>query len=157
MFKDLNPECNVSYESCRTIFCTEFNLAFGYPRYDTCSQCDLYSAKISCLKSEQQSAKDNETKEKLEIEIKNITSDKDIHLLKADEWYKIKRKAKRNSRKDKTKEAIVFDYAKNYHVPNITTNDVYYKRHLFLCSISMYCLTDNVFSMYILKIQLTKM
>lgn len=130
IFKDLNPECNVSYESYRTIFCTEFNLVFGYPRKDTCSQCDLYSAKISCMKSEQQSAKDDGTKGRLENETKGISSDKDIHLLKADEWYRIKRKAKKNSRTDKTKEAIVFDYAKNYHVPNITTNDVYYKRQL---------------------------
>lgn len=52
---------------------------------DTCSQCDLYSAKISCCQSEQQSAKDNKTKEKLETEIKNTSSNKDIQLLKADE------------------------------------------------------------------------
>lgn len=150
MFKDHNPECNVSYESYRTIFCTEFNLAFGYPRKDTCSQCDLYAAKISCLKSEQQSTTENETKERLEIEIKDISADKDIHLLKADEWYKLKRKAKKNSRKDKTKEAIVFDYAKNYHVPNITTNDVYYKRQLsiFLFNIHVLSTGQSVFYIY---------
>lgn len=97
-------------------------------------------------------ARDNETKENLETEIKNVSSDKYIHLLKADEWYRLQRKAKQNSRKDKTKEAIVFDYGKNYHVPNITTNDVHY----ILCSISTYCLQDKVFYMYILKIWLTK-
>lgn len=63
---------------------------------------------------------------------------------------RFKKKAKKNCRKDKTKEAIVFDYSKNYHVPNITTNDVYYKRQLsiFMFNIHVLSTGQSVFYIY---------
>lgn len=33
-------------ETYRIIFISEFNIAFGFPRSDTCSDCDSYVAKV---------------------------------------------------------------------------------------------------------------
>lgn len=47
-------------------------------------------------------------------------------------------------------EVIVFDYAKNYPVPNITTNDVYYKRQLsvYLFNIHVLSTGQSVYYVY---------
>lgn len=150
LFKQLNPSVSLSYESYRHIFCTDFNIAFGYPRKDTCSQCDLLTAKKSCLESELVGITDETKKQELESKIKDIMADKDIHLLQAGEWYKLKKKSKLAAQKNKKVEAIVFDYAKNYPVPNITTNDVYYKRQLsvYLFNIHVLSTGQSVYYVY---------
>ncbi|KAG8305061.1 hypothetical protein J6590_078331 [Homalodisca vitripennis] len=52
--------------------------------------------------------------------------------------------------KNKTLEGIVFVYAKNYSVPNVTTNDVYYKRQLsvFLFNIRVLSTSQSVYYVY---------
>ncbi|KAJ8940122.1 hypothetical protein NQ318_009836 [Aromia moschata] len=47
MYCEKFPNLYASYETYRTIFSTEFNIAFGYPRSGTCSQCDEYTV---CVK-----------------------------------------------------------------------------------------------------------
>ena len=42
LFKARHPNVRISYESYRTVFNRDFNIAFGYPRTDTCSACDKY-------------------------------------------------------------------------------------------------------------------
>lgn len=44
LFKDKYSEYPVSYESYRSIFNNNFNISFGYPRTDTCSTCDKFTA-----------------------------------------------------------------------------------------------------------------
>lgn len=41
LFNASNPTHEVSYDKFREIFNNNFNIAFGYPRKDTCSFCDL--------------------------------------------------------------------------------------------------------------------
>ncbi|KAJ8960380.1 hypothetical protein NQ314_006070 [Rhamnusium bicolor] len=42
----------ISYHSYRKIFITDYNISFGYPRYDTCSKCDEFTSQESILKKE---------------------------------------------------------------------------------------------------------
>lgn len=46
MFKEKYTACKISYDSYREIFNTKFNIAFGYPRSDTCSFCDEIDVKL---------------------------------------------------------------------------------------------------------------
>lgn len=151
MFQEQNPWVkNALYETYRQIFNTNFNIGFGYPRSDTCSKCDEFKLQKKNLEIELQSTTTDGEKRQIQSKLKDIYSDKTIHLLRADKWYKLKRQAKFRSRTDNTKEAIVYDYAKNHHVPNITTGEVYYKRQLSVYVFNIHILStgQSVFYTY---------
>ncbi|XP_063223337.1 uncharacterized protein LOC134531565 [Bacillus rossius redtenbacheri] len=150
MFLEKNPDTKVSYETYRSIFNADFNIAFGYPRTDTCAQCDVFNARKSCLEAELQIAEDNQTKERLSNEINNICTDRKSHHKTAQQWYDLKRKAKVTCRRDIIKEAIVFDFSKNYPIPNITTGEVYYRRQLSMFFFNVHVLSTgrSVFYVY---------
>ncbi|CAH1964672.1 unnamed protein product [Acanthoscelides obtectus] len=130
MFCELNPSMKVSYESYRTVFNTKFNIAFGYPRTDTCCSCDQFLIKIKSLQSDVLKSMDIAQKERFQKEIRHITIQNDVHKRKAEVFYSRKRAAKKRSRTSVTHEAICLDFGQNLSVPNTTTNDVYYKSQL---------------------------
>lgn len=151
MFKEKTPAVKDSlYETYRQIFNNKFNISFGYPRSDTCSQCDEYKIKKKNIESQLKTASTEAQKSALDLECKDIDSDKTIHLLRANKWYKLKRQSKIRSRTDQLKESIVYDYAKNHSVPEITTNDVYYKRQLsvFIFNVHVLSTGQSVFYVY---------
>ncbi|CAH2006036.1 unnamed protein product [Acanthoscelides obtectus] len=84
MFCELNPSMKVSYESYRTVFNTKFNIAFGYPRTDTCSSCDEFLIKIKSLQSDVLKSMDIAQKERFQKEICHITIQNDVHKRKAE-------------------------------------------------------------------------
>lgn len=122
-----NNEKIVSYEFYRHIFNTQFNIAFGYPRTDTCSTCDTYLAKAKVLEEEK----------KLD-ELKQLTILNKVHLTKAHVFYDRKKKAKQQCKNQKDFLAIAVDFQKNISLPNITTNDVYYKRQLSMYTFNIH-------------------
>lgn len=69
-----------------------------------------------------------------------------VHKMKAETLYKRKFQAK-ISMKAPHIEAVCFDFQKNLPVPNITTNDVYYRRQLSFHSFNIHVLStqDSVF------------
>lgn len=134
MFKIKYPDIKVSYETYRNIFNTKFNISFGYPRIDTCSFCDEINVKLKALEVD---TKKNES------EIKNLTTQKRIHSLKAEAFYSRKKAARLRARKDSNFEAIAMDYQKNVSLPNITTNDVYYKRQLSMYNFNIHVLSSE--------------
>lgn len=74
-----------------------------------------------------------------------VSVDKDkkknmLHKLKAATFYNRKRQAKSNAKKDFSYEGITITFAKNLPVPNITTNDVYYRRQLSVHSFNIHIL-----------------
>lgn len=154
MYLEKFPHFPTSYESYRTIFVTYFNISFGYPRSDTCSICDEYLAKKKCLEAQinntSSSATENSAKQKLEKEIHTISVDNKLHKIKAEQFYKRKRAAKEASRTDYTKEAVCIDFTKNLPTPNISTNDVYYKRQLSVYFFNIHVLSNSqsIFYMY---------
>ena len=49
MFIEKSQEAKISCDSFCSIFDNFFNISFGYPRKDTCSQCDKNQADIKAL------------------------------------------------------------------------------------------------------------
>lgn len=137
MFQEKHPEVKLSYDSYRKIFNEKFNIAFGYPRSDTCSKCDELNVQLKALGSKLSKEPEQEQ------ELKKLETEKKLHLSKANVFYSRKREAKEASRRDAKKEAICLDYAKNLPIPNIPTNDVYYSRQLSLYTFNVHVLSTN--------------
>ncbi|KAL4711664.1 hypothetical protein ACJJTC_003431 [Scirpophaga incertulas] len=138
LFIEKNPDLKeiLSYERYRQEF-KKYNVSFGYPRSDTCSSCDKINAELNSLKK---------TKEKtLEIErkIHDLKIEKKLHILKASVFYDRKKKAKLRAKTDKSYVAIAMDYQKNVSLPNITTNDVYYRRQLSMYTFNIHVLATG--------------
>lgn len=162
MFKNMYPGNKASYETYRTIFTKEFNIGFGYPRTDTCSICDEYLAKMKCLEHEKQKSSESldtslnkkqkivRTKQDITAEIKKLTTLHNLHLSKAKSFYSIKKHSKLLSRKSNVRESICIDFGKNFSIPKIPTNDVYYKRQLSIYMFNVHVLSDSrsVFYVY---------
>nr|XP_023012891.1 uncharacterized protein LOC111502940 [Leptinotarsa decemlineata] len=153
MFKQLHPDCStISYESYRTIFNGNFNISFGYPRTDTCSTCDQYLSKIKSLEHELSSTNvaDEQKRLKTTTEIRNSNTENMVHKARAQEFYNRKKRSKFASRKDKSQESICMDFGKKFPLPNISTNDVYYKRQLsiYLFNIHTLSTSESVFYVY---------
>lgn len=152
MYLEKFPNFPTSYESYRTIFMTTFNISFGYPRTDTCSICDEYLAKKKSLLTQITSLTTPHSfvKQGLESEVNKISLANKLHKIKAQEFYKRKRQAKQSSQKTFMTEAICMDFAKNLPTPNISTNDVYYKRQLSVYSFNIHVLSNSksIFYMY---------
>ena len=74
----------------------------------------------------------------------------ELHQRRAQEFYTRKRGARLRSKTDEKFHAITLDFSKNLCVPNITTNDVYYKRQLsvFLFNIHQLGSSESSFYLY---------
>lgn len=81
---------------------------------------------------------------------KKINVEHELHLRKADAFYSRKRNERKLANKSKSVEAIYMDYQKNLNCPNITTNDVYYRRQLsfYLFNIHTLSTQESVFYTY---------
>lgn len=141
MYSQKYPNHPVSYEKYRLLFNTKFNISFGYPRTDTCSSCDEFLAKKRSLEAQMTVSSSN--KEELQAELKNATTLNQLHLKKANTFYDRKRQAKKKAMKNVEFAAIVMDYQKNLPLPNISTNDVYYKRQLSFYSFNIHVLSTR--------------
>ena len=144
MFKEKNPDVKSSYESYRTTFNTEFNIAFGYPQTDICSTCDSLIVKKSYIQSElKTSCSDHHQTMKLQREEKKLTEEHESHKRKSDVFYSEKREPRRKAEKNDGFEAVVLNFQKNLYVRNKTTYDVYYKRQLSCFSFNVYILSSK--------------
>ncbi|CAG9829584.1 unnamed protein product [Diabrotica balteata] len=78
---------DISFEFYRKIFNNNFNIKFGFPRSDTCSSCDKYTAvKTALLKNKNDSTTpENDTKILQELRKKKI--EHKLHLRKAEVFY----------------------------------------------------------------------
>jgi hypothetical protein len=135
MFKAVNPTSRVSYNTYLNIFNNKFNISFGYPRTDTCSTCDEYSVKQKDLLK--QVNEENSRKSK------QLNQEHQLHLRKAETFYERKRAAKAEAAADETVMSIALDFSKNLPMPNISTNDVYYRRQLSFYSFNIHVLHNS--------------
>lgn len=67
-------------------------------------------------------------------ELKRLTILNNLHKKKAQTFYNRKKNARIKSKTDIEFQATAMGYQKNVSLPNITTNDVYYKRQLSMYS-----------------------
>ena len=102
----------------RKIFNEEFNFGFGFPRSDTCEQCD--SLKISI-----DSAKTDEDREQLQTELAN-------HHNKASQGYQSLRTDTTNSKDDADSIVLTFDLQQTLPVPTLTHGAMFYLRQLWV-------------------------
>lgn len=144
-YKDL-----LSYESYRSIFVNNFNIGFGYPRSDTCGKCDEFKAKLKGLEVDLKSVSNSEEKDIIEKKIKDLESENKVHKIKAETFYRKKRESRIHSQSSLKREAIAMDYQKNLSMPNITSNETYYKRQLTFNSFNIHALasSDSYFYCY---------
>ena len=119
----------------RKVFTEKFNIAFGYPRKDTCSTCDAFEIK---LKAENLGAE----------EMAQLIREKELHVRKGQVFYDRKSTAGQKAKGRPTFAALAFDFSKNLPAPNISTNDVYYRRQLSLYSFNVHSLPDDVVFFY---------
>lgn len=143
MYNERHPGNAVHYDTFRSIFNNDFNISFGYPRKDTCSTCDIF--KSQNVINTPLSDSDKLSREK---EIKKLELEHDLHLKKAQKFYSIKKKFKKISRNDGTTAALTMDFQKNLPTPNITTNDVYYRRQLNFYSFNVHILSSGDAAFY---------
>lgn len=135
LFLEKYPQHKLSYEAYRAEF-KKYNISFGYPRSDTCSTCDRINAELKSL------AKQESTPE-IKQKCKQLETEKKLHLAKAGVFYERKRNKKIKARNDREFEAIAVDYQKNVSLPNITTNDVYYRRQLSMYTFNIHVLSTG--------------
>lgn len=148
MYNDSNKEHTIGLTTFREIFDSNFNISFGYPRKDTCSNCGVLKSEISVLEGKMLNPTDEETRSSLEKELWIKEKEKKVHLARSEKVYSIKKKFRKESRKHEELEAFTIDYQKNLPTPNITTSDVYYRRQLNFISFNIHVLSDSTSVFY---------
>ncbi|XP_046678028.1 uncharacterized protein LOC124365935 [Homalodisca vitripennis] len=150
MFQTKYPNAKVSYETYRQCFCSDFNISFGYPRTDTCSKCDELTAKITGLQKQLKNNRESDDVANINKEITSLENEAKLHKIKADVFYKRKTRAKQLCKQSVEHEAISMDFGKNLQLPNITTNDIYYKRQLSMYAFNIHELSSakSIFYLY---------
>uniref|UniRef100_A0A2A4K6G5 Uncharacterized protein n=1 Tax=Heliothis virescens TaxID=7102 RepID=A0A2A4K6G5_HELVI len=143
MYNEKNPDNKVSYETYRNFFNKNFNISFGYPRMDTCSTCDEFQAEKKHFEIKIASLPDGHEKSQILSQLRRLEIENLAHKKRAEVFYDKKRKARLRARQDVTTVAITMDFSKNLPVPNITTNDVYYKRQLSYFMFNVHVLADS--------------
>ncbi|CAG4917086.1 unnamed protein product [Colias eurytheme] len=123
----------VPYKAYWSIFTTEFNIKFGVPRSDTCTACDQFRIKLESRLDESEKNK--------------IITEKNLHLLKAEKFYELKRLWKQRAREGQVT-VISFDFMQNLPLPHIPTNTVFYCRQLWYYVFGLHDLSNDDASLY---------
>lgn len=92
--------------------------------------CDLYKSEIKLIENQIATCVDNETKNSLNKALKKKSIEHELRKRKGDKFYELKRKYRRKAKKTPNLEVMVMDYQRNLPTPNVTTNDVCYRRQL---------------------------
>lgn len=129
-----SPEVSLTYETYRNCF-RKYKISFGYPRSDTCNACDKFLAHIRSLEKDLSPSS--------QIKKKKLIANNELLKRKAQAFYPKKRQAKNKSKDDIFFEAIALDYQKNISLPNVTTNDVYYRRQLIMYSFNIHIFSSG--------------
>ncbi|RUS71872.1 hypothetical protein EGW08_020363 [Elysia chlorotica] len=124
MYMAEHPGETCSRESYRRVFVEKFNVTFGYPRKDTCSSCDSFKVELS--------------KELPADELRRLAAERELHWRKSQVFYERKTAAAQEAQSSLQHAAAAFDFWKNFQCPNISTNDVYYKRQLSLFTFNVH-------------------
>lgn len=111
-----NFRLNIPYKLYWTVFTSEFNISFGYPRSDTCSICDSLEQKISSTA--------------LESDKKKLSLEKSLHLRKAEAFRQKKRMFSTQAKAGNIM-CLSFDFMQNLPLPHLKTNTVFYSRQLW--------------------------
>jgi hypothetical protein len=125
---------NIPYNVYWHIFRTKFNIKFGYPRSDTCAECDSLLHKLN--------AKDITDEEK-----DRLLTQKELHLRKSEAFRAIKKNYKAKAQAGEVL-CFTFDFMQNLPLPHIPTNPVFFSRQLWYYIFGIHDLATNEAAMY---------
>lgn len=103
---------SIPYKIYWQTFKNKFSIKFGYPRSDTCAECDTYAQKLN-------------NKELIGEERKNVEAQKELHLRKAQAFFDLRRKYRTKALAGEV-ECLTFDFMQNLPLPHIPTNPVFF-------------------------------
>nr|CAI5867266.1 unnamed protein product [Callosobruchus analis] len=115
-------QINIPYKIYRHTFKNKFNIKFGYPRSDTCAECDTYRQKLN-------------NKSLSEDELQQVNVQKELHLRKAEAFFTLRRNYKAKAQAGEV-ECVTFDYMQNLPLPHIRTNPIFYARNYGIMSLA---------------------
>ncbi|GFO36290.1 hypothetical protein PoB_006279500 [Plakobranchus ocellatus] len=118
LFQGIYTDSKMAYETYRNVFNTSFNIAFGYPRKDTFTTCDEFQ--VNHLDLEFQSSS-NEKLPVLTRERQALSSDKELHVRKAEISYSCKASAEARAKVYHKRQLTCFTF--RIHV--LSTDEVY--------------------------------
>jgi hypothetical protein len=136
-FISIYPEYDkvVSYDFFKYHF-KKFNIGFGFPRSDICSECELFSVKLNSL-------------EKPSDEHKVLQENLDKHLSEAQKFYEFQNEVKNLIKKDNTISAISMDFEKNLPLPVSKVSFEYYLRQLWLQNFCIHDMSSGQSNMFL--------
>jgi hypothetical protein len=114
-----------------------FNFTFGSPRSDTCVTCDTLENKIK-------------NKNLSPEEVENLKIQKQLHLLKADVFYKTLREKSVEATENPHVEVLSFDYQQNFPLPKVPSGDAFYCRQLWLYNFCIHSAKNKEARCYLL-------
>ncbi|KAJ8894283.1 hypothetical protein PR048_006897 [Dryococelus australis] len=118
MYKLIHPDDKISYQNTQ-----DLTLATRRP-----------CAKLSALNSDGKNQ---------DSDLRALKLDKELHLQKVQAFYVRKKSERIRAKKCDNVETIAMDYQKNVSLPNITTNDVYYRRQLSVYTFHIHVLSNG--------------
>nr|XP_022906884.1 uncharacterized protein LOC111418579 [Onthophagus taurus] len=125
---------NISYKIYWITFKRELNIKFGFPRSDTCAQCDIFQQKLN-------------DKTLTAEELTKLTTERELHLRKADAFFELRRKYKAQAEAGEI-ECLSFDFMQNLPMPYIPSNPVFYARQLWYYLFGIHNLGSKKVTMY---------
>lgn len=125
---------NIPYKIYWFTFRNSFSIKFGFPRSDTCAECDMYTQKLN-------------DKAVVGEELNSVTAQKELHLRKAETFFALRRKYKTKAQAGEV-ECLTFDYMQNLPLPHIPTNPVFYARQLWYYVFGVHNLATNEATIY---------
>lgn len=125
---------NVPYKMYWKVFKTKFNIKFGFPRTDTCAECDKFEHTLS-------------NKDISEADAASCKIQKELHLRKAKAFHAKKRSYKEQARAGDIT-CITFDFMQNLPLPHIPSNPVFFARQIWYYVFGIHDLGSNEATMY---------
>nr|CAI5833493.1 unnamed protein product [Callosobruchus analis] len=133
LFKEQNPDINVSYPYYTRYFRENFSLRFGRPQIDVCATCQTLNNKI----------KDQHLNETAK---RTAVAELMVHKRRSNKLYL---KLKNESMRDANVLALASDFMQNIQLPKTPVGDVFYYQQLTVSIFCIHNLKDNKAKMYI--------
>lgn len=134
-FKNKYPDIKVSKRIYRNIFRSDFKLRFGYPRSDTCKQCDFFYNKLVAADTE-------EERKKIEIDSK-------LHHSKAEQSYDALKKDTDIGRLNSSIVVLCVDLQQVLFCLTLTHSNMFYQRQLSNFNLAIHNVGNNKVSMHL--------
>jgi len=134
-FKNKYPNINTSQRIYNNVFQSEFKLRFGYPRSDTCKQCDFFYNKLIAADTE-------EERKKIEI-------DSMLHHSRAEQSYDALKKDTEFARLNSSTVVLCVDLQQVLFCPTLTHSNMFYQRQLSNYNFAIHNMGNNAVSMHL--------